>query len=322
TTKPTVVPIWCPTIPCIKNHHCATCIQCALKSKLWNCVIVNIEPKQRNSTMPAPMSANSPKKIDKQWLLAPTKAVKVLGVGTFERRNSPSTNTELTATRRNDKHPWSKLMRSIKAATSKALEATRKLAVPTNKYDKEPLGTVINSTKEHSISNAVKSKVDIYNFDDDVEGGSHRAPLVYRRQLLLVANDQIWTTNGLLKNILLAIQENTAKLTKKEDLLSVMFGDNMLKRCNVFTPDYQSGATVLPVNGIIKLKAIRYVAVNGGQNVVACPKIRTQEKYKESRKELKYDQRLFQVNEEVGEDKDDYVDDEYVKNEDDEEDWA
>uniref|UniRef100_A0A915I2L5 Uncharacterized protein n=1 Tax=Romanomermis culicivorax TaxID=13658 RepID=A0A915I2L5_ROMCU len=62
-TKPTVLPIWCPTIPCIKNHHCATCIQCALKSKLWNCVIVNIEPKQRNSTMPAPMSANSPKKL-------------------------------------------------------------------------------------------------------------------------------------------------------------------------------------------------------------------------------------------------------------------
>uniref|UniRef100_A0A915JLV0 Uncharacterized protein n=1 Tax=Romanomermis culicivorax TaxID=13658 RepID=A0A915JLV0_ROMCU len=73
-------------------------VQCALKSKLWNCLIIDVEPKQRNSTM----------------------------------QNSPLTNMEPAATSRNDKRPWWKLMPSIKAVTSKALEATCKLTAPTD----------------------------------------------------------------------------------------------------------------------------------------------------------------------------------------------
>uniref|UniRef100_A0A915K8T3 Uncharacterized protein n=1 Tax=Romanomermis culicivorax TaxID=13658 RepID=A0A915K8T3_ROMCU len=46
-----------------------------------------------------------------------------------------------------------------------------------------------------------------------------------------------------------------------------MFGDHMLKRCNVFTPDYRSSATVLPANGIIKLKAIVCRAVAQSHNI-------------------------------------------------------
>uniref|UniRef100_A0A915IHR2 Uncharacterized protein n=1 Tax=Romanomermis culicivorax TaxID=13658 RepID=A0A915IHR2_ROMCU len=38
-------------------------IQCTLKSKLWNCIIFDVEPKQQNSTMPVPMSANMLKKL-------------------------------------------------------------------------------------------------------------------------------------------------------------------------------------------------------------------------------------------------------------------
>uniref|UniRef100_A0A915JPL9 Uncharacterized protein n=1 Tax=Romanomermis culicivorax TaxID=13658 RepID=A0A915JPL9_ROMCU len=46
-----------------------------------------------------------------------------------------------------------------------------------------------------------------------------------------------------------------------------MFSDNMLKRCNIFRPDYRSGAMVLPANGIIKLKAIIRQAVVQCHNI-------------------------------------------------------
>uniref|UniRef100_A0A915J7A2 Uncharacterized protein n=1 Tax=Romanomermis culicivorax TaxID=13658 RepID=A0A915J7A2_ROMCU len=106
------------------------CIQCTLESKLWNRVIVDVELKQRNSTMLASTSADTRKKIVKPWWLARTKPIKVLGEGTFERRNSPSRNTQPAATTRMDEHPSSKLLGSLKAATSKALEVRRQLAMP------------------------------------------------------------------------------------------------------------------------------------------------------------------------------------------------
>uniref|UniRef100_A0A915JR09 Uncharacterized protein n=1 Tax=Romanomermis culicivorax TaxID=13658 RepID=A0A915JR09_ROMCU len=53
------------------------CIQCTLKSKMWNCKIFDVELKQWNSTMPVPMSANMLKKLlnhGRQGLQNPLKS--------------------------------------------------------------------------------------------------------------------------------------------------------------------------------------------------------------------------------------------------------
>uniref|UniRef100_A0A915J673 Uncharacterized protein n=1 Tax=Romanomermis culicivorax TaxID=13658 RepID=A0A915J673_ROMCU len=77
----------------------------------------------------------------------------------------------------------------------------------------------------------------------------------------------------------MAIWENTAKLMKIEDLLSLglttkvdavvnidaapvaILGDDMLKRSNIFMLDYRSSATSLRIN---ELKAILHQAVAQG----------------------------------------------------------
>uniref|UniRef100_A0A915IFV3 Uncharacterized protein n=1 Tax=Romanomermis culicivorax TaxID=13658 RepID=A0A915IFV3_ROMCU len=112
-------------------------------------------------------------------------------------KDSPSTYTKPAATMMIDEHPLSKLLWSIKAATSKALETTRQLAASANN---------------------------------------------------------------------LPICDQLSIMDSNDKYHEVFFGDELLKKSNIFMLNYQTGATWLPKDCINELEAtVRRVVVDQNQ---------------------------------------------------------